>query len=136
VHTDLNCLSVIQFAVDALKVEHIIVTGHYGCGGVRSVVERKDLGLVSNWLRHLADVRDQHAGELKVLSTDDARPNKLFELNVIEQVRNVCESTVVQGAWASRQKLAVHGWIYSLEDGLLKDLLKDPITSISGIPKL
>src|SRR5688572_5875985 len=99
VHTDLNCLSVVQFAVDVLGVEHIIVCGHYGCGGVRAVIEKRDLGLVSNWLRHLADVRDQHADELKALRNDDARALRLCELNVIEQVRNVCESTVVQNAW-------------------------------------
>ena len=136
VHTDLNCLSVIQFAVDVLKVEHIIVTGHYGCGGVRSVIEKKDLGLVSNWLRHLADVSDKFSAPLAALPTDDARAKKLCELNVVEQVLNVCESTVVQSAWQSGQRLAVHGWVYSLDDGLLKDLLKNPVTSVAEIATL
>jgi carbonic anhydrase len=131
VHTDLNCLSVIQFAVDVLKVEHIIVCGHYGCGGVRSVIENRDLGLVSNWLRHLADVRDQFSKALGSIDSDDKRAERLCELNVIEQVRNVCESTIVRGAWQSGHRLAIHGWVYSLEDGLLKDLLKNPVTSAS-----
>jgi len=131
VHTDLNCLSVIQFAVEVLKVEHIIVCGHYGCSGVRAVVERKDLGLVSNWLRHLADVSDKFSTLLAALPTDNERAQKLCELNIVEQVRNVCQSTIVQGAWKERQRLAVHGWAYSLEDGLLKDLLGKPVTSMS-----
>ncbi len=129
VHTDLNCLSVIQYAVDVLKVEHIIVSGHYGCGGVQAVIEKKDLGLVSNWLRHLVDVSEKFAGLLEKLLTDDARAEKLCELNVVEQVRNVCESTIVQNAWKDKRKLAVHGWVYSLKDGLLKDLLEKPVTS-------
>lgn len=136
VHTDLNCLSVIQFAVDVLKVEHIIVCGHYGCGGVRAVIEKKELGLVTNWLRHLADVRDKFSVQLKSLPNDDARVQKLCELNVIEQVRHVCESTIVQNAWKERQPLSVHGWIYSLEDGLLKDLLEKPVGSRAGIAAL
>jgi carbonic anhydrase len=136
VHTDLNCLSVIQFAVDVLKVEHIIVCGHYGCGGVRAVIEKKELGLVSNWLRHLTDVADKYAGVLDKLPTDDKRADRLSELNIIEQVRNVCESTIVQGAWDHKQKLAVHGWIYGLNDGLLKDLLKNPIMSVKEISSL
>ncbi len=131
VHTDLNCLSVIQFAVEVLKVEHIIVTGHYGCGGVQSVVEKKDLGLVSNWLRHLADVRDKYETMLAALPNDLERGRKLCELNVIEQVRNVCESTIVMNAWKSGQNLSVHGWAYGLDDGLLRDILKNPVTSIA-----
>src|ERR1700690_1345623 len=98
VHSDLNCLSVIQFAVDILRVEHIIVCGHYGCGGVRAVLGKKDLGLASNWLRHLADVRDRFGPKLAALSTGEARARKLCELNVLEQVRNVCQSTIVQNA--------------------------------------
>jgi carbonic anhydrase len=136
VHTDLNCLSVIQYAVDVLKVEHIIVCGHYGCGGVQAVLQKRDLGLVSNWLRHLADVHDQHASELNALSNEQARMDKLCELNVIEQVRNVCESTMVQGAWVRKQPLAIHGWVYSLKDGLLQDLLKNPVTSHAESTKL
>ncbi len=136
VHTDLNCLSVIQFAVQVLKVKDIIVCGHYGCGGVRAVVEKKDLGLVSNWLRHLADIRDKFSTELNALKTVDLKAERLCELNIIEQVRNVCESTIVQNAWKAKQHLAVHGWAYSLRDGLLKDLLKKPITSFSESQKL
>jgi len=136
VHTDLNCLSVIQYAVDVLKVEHIIVTGHYGCGGVQAVIEKRELGLAGNWLRHLADVNEKFATVLEPLPTDAARAQKLCELNVVEQARHVCESTIVQGAWKNRQPLAVHGWIYSLEDGLLKDLLEKPVTSMTGIPSL
>ncbi len=131
VHTDLNCLSVIQYAVDVLKVEHIIVCGHYGCGGVEAVIAKRDLGLVNNWLRHLADVGEKHADALEALPTTQARAQKLCELNILEQVRNVCESTIIQGAWKERQRLAVHGWVYSLEDGLLKDLLERPVTSVA-----
>lgn len=131
VHTDLNCLSVIQFAVDVLKVEHIIVCGHYGCSGVQAVVEKKNLGLVSNWLRHLADVSDKFSTQLAALPNDTARAQKLCELNIIEQVRNVCESTIVQGAWREGRNLAVHGWAYSVEDGLLRDLLKNPVASVA-----
>ncbi len=130
VHTDLNCLSVIQFAVQILKVEHIIVCGHYGCGGVRAVVEKKELGLVNNWLRHLADVADKFAEPLAALKNDDARSDRLCELNVAEQVLNVCESTIVRNAWKAKQPLAIHGWAYSLQDGLLQDLLKKPVTSL------
>ena len=136
VHTDLNCLSVMQFAVEILKVEHIIVCGHYGCGGVRSVVEKRDLGLVNNWLRHLADVRDQHAAELAALPNDDARAKRLCELNIIEQVRNVCESTIVRNTWKQNQPLVIHGWAYSLQDGLLQDILPQPISSEREIEKL
>ncbi len=130
VHTDLNCLSVIQFAVDVLKVEHIIVVGHYGCGGVRTVVEKKDLGLITNWLRHLTDVAEKYAKDLLKYRTIEAKSDRLCELNVIEQVQNVCQSTVVQTAWKNGQDLSVHGWVYSLKDGLLKDLLKSPVSSI------
>src|SRR5512133_770973 len=129
VHTDLNCLSVMQYAVEVLKVEHIIVCGHYGCGGVQAVVEKRDLGLVNNWLRHLADVSDKFASQLDALPTTEARAQRLSELNITEQVRNVCEATVVQNAWNAGQPLAVHGWIYGLKDGLLRDLLKNPVTT-------
>jgi carbonic anhydrase len=136
VHTDLNCLSVIQFAVEILKVEHIIVCGHYGCGGVRSVIDKRDLGLVTNWLRHLADIAEKYPALLDPLPNDDARAQKLCELNVVEQVRNVCQSTVVQTAWKEKQSLVVHGWVYSLKDGLLQDLLKQPIASLTDTAKL
>ena len=131
VHTDLNCLSVLQYAVDVLKVEHVIVCGHYGCGGVQTVVEKRDLGLVNNWLRHLADVRDKFSDLLNTYKTDGERAHALCELNVVEQVRNVCESTIIENAWKQGQKLAVHGWVYSLKDGLLKDLLDKPMTSVA-----
>jgi carbonic anhydrase len=131
VHTDLNCLSVIQYAVDVLNVEHIIVCGHYGCGGVQAVVEKREVGLANNWLRHLADVAEKYTDVLERLRNDEARGTQLCELNVVEQVLNVSQSTIVQGAWKKRQKLFVHGWVYSLEDGLLKDLLENPIASVA-----
>ena len=122
VHTDLNCLSVIQFAVDLLKVKHIMVVGHYGCGGVQAVVKCQRVGLADNWLRHVQDVREKHDGCLCALPDDTARSARLCELNVIEQVANVCSTTIVQDAWARGQELTVHGWIYGLRDGHLRDL--------------
>ena len=122
VHTDLNCLSVLQYAVDVLKVRHVIVTGHYGCGGVRAALENVKLGLIDNWLRHIQDVHHRHAAVLATLDPETAL-DRLCELNVIEQVLNVGRTTVVQDAWARGQELAVHGWIYGLQDGLLRDLL-------------
>lgn len=119
--TDLNCLSVIQFAVEALKVEHIIVCGHYGCGGVGAALNNVRLGLIDNWLRHVQDVRDMHANLLA--TTDPAtHHDRLCELNVIEQAIHVCQTTIVQDAWARGQTLAVHGWVYGLNDGLVHDL--------------
>lgn len=122
VHTDLNCLSVIQFAVDVLKVRHIIVTGHYGCGGVGAAVSNKKLGLIDNWLRHVQDVHQKHSRSLQALEDESALLDRMCELNVIEQVVNVCRTTIVQDAWARDQALAIHGWIYGLKDGLLTDL--------------
>jgi carbonic anhydrase len=122
VHTDLNCLSVMQFAVDVLKVRHIIVCGHYGCSGVHAALRGDRLGLSDNWLRHLQDVRDKHTNYLKQLSDDSACHDTLCELNVIEQVANVCATTIVQDAWERSQELTVHGWIYGLQNGLLRDL--------------
>lgn len=122
VHTDLNCLSVIQYAVDALRVEHIIVCGHYGCGGVTAAARNTSLGLIDNWLRHAQDVKEKHAARLDLLRDPDARLSRLCELNVIEQAMNVAETTVVQQAWERGQDLAVHAWIYALGDGLLHDL--------------
>ena len=122
VHTDLNCLSVIQFAVDMLKVRHIIVCGHYGCSGVRAALSRDRLGLVDNWLRHVRDVGQKHALLLAGVSGETQRCDRLCELNVIEQVDNVCQTTAVRDAWERGQPLAVHGWIYGLQDGLLRDL--------------
>ncbi len=122
VHTDLNCLSVMQYAVDVLKVEHVIVCGHYGCGGIVSAVRNQKLGLIENWLRHVQDVRHKHNGPLQRFSVETDLIDKLCELNVIEQVVNVSQTTVVQDAWSRGQKLAIHGWIYGLQDGLLSDL--------------
>lgn len=125
VHTDLNCLSTIQFAVDVLKVEHIIVVGHYGCGGVQAVLEQRRLGLIDNWLRHVGDVMQKHTGALEAIDLATLRHARLCELNVIEQVANVCQTTIVQDAWERGQKLAVHGWCYSLLDGRIRDLGMD-----------
>ena len=121
-HTDLNCLSVIQFAVDVLKVKHVIVVGHYGCSGVGAALRGDRIGLSDNWLRHVQDVRQKH--EEKLLSLNDAtlRADRLCELNVIEQAANVCQTTIVQDAWERGQELAVHGWVYGLSDGLVRDL--------------
>ena len=122
VHTDLNCLSVVQFAVDVLKVRHIIVCGHYGCGGVQAAVRGASIGLADNWLRHVQDVRDKHAATLEAIQGEEARIDRLCELNVEEQVVNVARTTIVRDAWARGQALTVHGWIYGLSDGLLRDL--------------
>jgi carbonic anhydrase len=122
VHTDLNLLSVLQFAVDVLQVRDVIVCGHYGCGGVRAALDNDKVGLADNWLRHVKDVRDKHAALLAEVGDPAARLDRLCELNVIEQVHNICQTTVVQDAWARGQELAVHGWIYRLQDGLLHDL--------------
>ena len=122
VHTDLNCLSVIQYAVDVLKVKHVIVTGHYGCGGVRAALFGDRVGLADNWLHHVHDVRDKHLEKIMRLKLADERVNRLCELNVIEQVANVCQTTIVRDAWERGQELSVHGWVYTLHDGLLHDL--------------
>jgi len=122
VHTDLNCLSVVQFAVDMLKVKHIMVVGHYGCGGVQAVVRCQRVGLADNWLRHVQDVREKHDNCLCRLPDDTARSARLCEFNVIEQVANLVSTTIVQDAWNRGQELTVHGWIYGLKDGLLRDL--------------
>ncbi len=124
VHTDLNCLSVLHYAVDALRVRHVIVCGHYGCGGVRAALAGTKLGLIDNWLRHVQDVHRKHARELDSLGPD-AREDRLCELNVLEQAINVCETTIVQDAWERGQSLTVHAWIYRLDDGLLRDLQFD-----------
>jgi len=121
VHSDLNALSAIQFAVDMLKVEHIIVVGHYGCGGVMAALNDQRVGLVDNWIRHIQDVRDRHRGILDNIAPDK-RGDALVDLNVIEQVVNVCVSTVMTDAWAKGQKVSVHGWAFGVHDGLLQDL--------------
>jgi len=122
VHSDLNCLSVMQFAIEFLRVQHIIVCGHYGCGGVAAALRGDRLGVVDNWLRHVQDVRWKHNRELDALPNDDVRRRRLCELNVLEQVVNAAQTTVVRDAWARGQSLSVHGWVYALEDGLLRDL--------------
>jgi carbonic anhydrase len=122
VHTDLNCLSVMQYAVDVLQVKHVIVCGHYGCGGVQAALTNARYGLIDNWLRHVQDVIEKHAAALARVRDEGARLDLLCELNVREQVANVCRTTVVQTAWERGQELAVHGWLYALEDGLLRDL--------------
>ncbi len=121
VHTDLNCLSVIQYAVDVLKVKHIMVVGHYGCGGVNAAMRRDRVGLVDLWLRHVQDVHVKHVGRVDLLPPD-MRHDRLCELNTIEQVVNVCQTIVVQDAWKRGQRLTVHGWVYGLKDGLIRDL--------------
>ncbi len=122
VHTDLNCLSVLQYAVDVLKVKHVMVVGHYGCGGVRAALRCDRVGLADNWLRHVQDVRSRHDACLHGLHGEETQVNRLCELNVIEQVSNVCQTTIVRDAWERGQNLLVHGWIYGLKDGLLRDL--------------
>jgi carbonic anhydrase len=121
VHTDLNCLSVLQYAIDVLGVKHVIVTGHYGCGGVRAAFDSARLGLIDNWLRHVEEVKRRHEAALESLPPTRAT-DRLCELNVIEQARHVCETTIVQEAWARGKTVAVHGWIYGLRDGRLREL--------------
>ncbi len=122
VHTDLNCLSVMQFAIDVLKVKHVLVVGHYGCGGVITALRGQRLGLIDNWLRHVQDVRQKHLALLEAVPDEEDRANRLCELNVIEQVMNVCETTIVQDAWLRGQELSVHGLVYALNDGVIRDL--------------
>ena len=122
VHTDLNCLSVIQFAIELLKVKHIVVVGHYGCAGVHAALSDRRVGLADNWLRHVKDVHQKHERYLGEVLPTPKRQDRLCELNVIEQVVNVCETTIVQDAWANGQELTVHGWVYRLDTGLIKDL--------------
>jgi carbonic anhydrase len=122
VHTDLNCLTVLQYAVDVLKVKHVMVVGHYGCGGVAAAYENADNGLIDNWLRNIKDVQHHHQLQLDAIEDKAQRLELLCELNVVSQVSNVCHTTIVQNAWRRGQPLAIHGWVYSLADGLLKDL--------------
>lgn len=122
VHSDLNCLSVLQFAVDSLKVKHVLVVGHYGCGGVRAALEQIRLGLVDNWLRHVQDVREKHHEFLATVASPEQRLRYLCELNVAEQVFNVCHTTVVRDAWDRGQAVTVHGWVYDVADGILNDI--------------
>jgi carbonic anhydrase len=122
VHSDLNCLSVMQFAVDVLRIEHIIVCGHYGCSGVSVALQNQRVGLADNWLRHVQDVHSKHDAKVAVVPDMPQRVDRLCELNVIEQVANVCQTTIVRDAWDRQQELAVHGWVYGLKDGLVRDL--------------
>ncbi len=122
IHTDLNCLSVIQYAVDILKVEHIIVCGHYGCGGIDAALDDKSHGLIDNWLQHIKDVYRFHKNKVDAVSDPTKKANLMCELNVIEQVANVSSSTILKRAWSNKQKITVHGFIYKLHDGVLKDL--------------
>ncbi|MCX7790575.1 MAG: carbonate dehydratase [Chloroflexaceae bacterium] len=122
IHTDLNCLAVLQYAVEVLRVEHVIVCGHYGCGGVKAALLNKRLGLIDNWLRHVQDVMHKHAALLEGLPDEEQRLDTLCELNVIEQVVHVAQTTVIQSAWERGQDLEIHGWIYRISDGLLHDL--------------
>ncbi len=122
VHTDMNFLSVLQYAVEVLKVQHIIVCGHYGCGGIRAVVDHSKLGLIDNWLRHVKDIYNMHKPVLEAETDPDRRTDLLCEFNVTEQVKNVARTTILQDAWRTGQEISVHGWVYSLKDGLLKDL--------------
>lgn len=121
VHTDLNCLSVIQFAVDVLKIKHIIVCGHYGCGGIKAAMDNESYGLIDNWLRHIEDVKRFNTDLLENLDEDE-KHNRMCELNVIEQVKNVANTTIVKKAWKNGAELTIHGWVYGIEDGILKDL--------------
>jgi carbonic anhydrase len=122
VHTDFNCLSVLQYAVEVLRVEHVIVCGHYGCGGIRAAMKNLSHGLIDNWLRHVQDVMHNHEESLSKIDDEVDRLDRLCELNVIEQVLNVSRTTIVEGAWKRGQELAIHGWIYGLNDGLLREL--------------
>ncbi len=133
IHTDLNCLSVIQYAVEVLKVKHIIVCGHYGCGGIKAALEKRSFGLIDTWLRHIKDVYRHHQDKLDAIADENERFNLLCELNVVEQVGNVCHTSIVQKAWESGRDLSVHGWIYSIENGILKnlDVCVDNVSDIS-----
>ncbi len=122
IHTDMNCLSVLQYAVEILRIKHIIVCGHYGCGGVKAAIESQPHGLIDNWLRHIRDIHRRYSEEIARLPTSEDRINRLCELNVIEQVKNVGNTTIIHEAWGRGQALDIHGWIYSISDGLLKDM--------------
>lgn len=122
VHTDFNCLSVLQFAIDVLKVKHVMVVGHYGCGGVKAALLNEGFGLISNWLRHVQDVRDRHQAVLDALPTVEDRIDRLCELNVVEQVSHVCQNNIVLEAWRRGQQVTVHGFVYDVADGLLRDM--------------
>jgi carbonic anhydrase len=122
IHTDMNMLSVLDYAVNVLQVKHVIVTGHYGCGGVMAAMSNKEFGLIDNWLRHIKDVYRLHADELLAIADDQQRVDRLVELNVIENVYNLCKTSIVQNAWAKGQEVGVHGWVYSLKTGVINDM--------------
>jgi carbonic anhydrase len=122
VHSDMNCLSVIQYAVEILRTRHIIVCGHYGCGGVRAAMENRPHGLIDNWLAHIRDIYERRKNELLLMADEESRIDRLCELNVAEQVKNVANTTIAQEAWRRGERLVIHGWIYRIADGLLKDL--------------
>lgn len=132
VHTDLNCMSVMQFAVDVLKVKHIMVTGHYGCGGVKSSMQNQQFGIVDYWIRNIRDVYYSNREELESISDEDDRIDRLCELNVVQQVSNVAHTNIVQNAWKRGQELTLHGWCYSIKDGIIRDLM-DPIVGLDDI---
>lgn len=138
-HTDINCLSVLQYGIEILGVHHVIVCGHYGCGAVRAALQPRPLGLIDNWLRHIRDVHAMHRSELDAIGDEGQRADRLCELNIAAQVANVCRTTVVQDAWRQGRPLVVHGWIYSVSDGLLRDLdicveRVDQISSVYRVP--
>jgi carbonic anhydrase len=122
IHSDMNMLSVLDYAVNVLKVKHVIVTGHYGCGGVNAAMSNNQFGLIDNWLRHIKDVYRLHADELDAIADETQRSNRLVELNVVENVNNLCKTSIVQNAWKNGQELAVHGWVYSLSTGVINDM--------------
>jgi carbonic anhydrase len=133
-HSDLNCLSVMEFAIDMLKVKHIMVVGHYGCGGVRAAMDDLRIGIVDNWIRHVKDVRNNHLDWLKSVPEGSMRYDALCELNVLQQSFNVCQTTMVQDAWARGQQIVVHGWVYGLQNGLINDLSMTVKSSDDVVP--
>jgi carbonic anhydrase len=135
IHTDLNCLSVLQYAVEVLRVRHIIVTGHYGCGGVRAAMNNAELGLIDNWLRSIKDIYQQHRDALDAIADSGRRVDRLCELNVVQQAANVCHTTIVQNAWRRGTELSVHGFIYDIRDGLLREL-GFRVTAVDQIPRI
>jgi carbonic anhydrase len=135
VHTDFNCLTVLQYAIEMLKIKHVIVVGHYNCGGVQAAYENADNGMIDNWLRNIKDVQHAHRDRINELEDEEARVDLLCELNVMTQVANVCHTSIAQNAWSRGQKLEVHGWIYSLKDGLLQDL-DCTVTGADQIPEV
>jgi len=136
VHTDMNMLSVLQYAVEVLKVKHILVVGHYGCGGVKASMGNKDLGLINKWLRNIKDVYDKHSLELEAIQDEKQRFDRLVELNILEQVKNLSKTTIIQKAWFNKEEVHLHGWVFGLHDGIIKPLIQmDPGTEVEGIYK-